>query len=369
MKVLVTGATGFLGKHVVARLHHGGAQVVALVRPARALSDDCFPAGVRVARGDLRRAETLVEAMQGIDAVIHLAASVVGDDDTQFLNTVVGTENLLEAMARGRASRLVHCSTFSVYDWNAARGTLSESSPLEADLYHRDGYAIAKTWQERLVRRYAQRHGWKLTVLRPGFLWGAGGDALAGVGPSLGPFHLALGGARALPLSYVENCADAIATAWSHPAAFGETFNVLDDPRRSAWEYLGRILQARRRFPATGTTRRTMRVYVPYACGLGAAYLATGISKLLFRQGGKLPSLLVPSRYRARFKPLRFSNRKLRETLAWEPPFGWQEAWDRTLASLAQGGAAGRNSAARAPSPQLPAAIPEPAGETEIPLA
>ena len=94
-----------------------------------------------------RRCQQLCRA---VDAVIHLAACVVGDDDAQFASTVVGTENLLAAMVEQDVTRLVHCSTFSIYDWLLPGAILDEESELEQDLYARDGYAISKTWQDVL---------------------------------------------------------------------------------------------------------------------------------------------------------------------------------------------------------------------------
>ena len=65
-------------------------------------------------------------------------------------------------------------------------GTLDEESPLESDLYRRDGYAIAKTWQERVVRRMSREQHWDLTVLRPGFIWGRDHEDFAGLGQKVG---------------------------------------------------------------------------------------------------------------------------------------------------------------------------------------
>ena len=89
---------------------------------------------------------------------------------------------------RPTTRRLVLASSFSVYDWSAIRGELTEESPVEpaTDLYDRDGYAVAKVWQERVARRMAAEHGWDLTVLRPGFIWGRGNEYLAGLGQKLG---------------------------------------------------------------------------------------------------------------------------------------------------------------------------------------
>jgi UDP-glucose 4-epimerase len=214
---------------------------------------------------------------------------------------------------------LVLASSFSVYDWSAIRGTLTEESPLEpaADLYERDGYAVAKVWQERVVRRAAGAHGWALTVLRPGFIWGRDHAYLACLGQRVSPVHLVFGGSTRIPLTHVVNCADLFATAAEHARAIGETFNVVDDDAVRVWGYLGEYL---RRTGAGGA-----RVPVPYAVALAGARLAHWSSRRYFRGRGKLPSLLVPCRFEARFKPLRFSNHKAREVLGWRPPLGFAD--------------------------------------------
>ncbi len=329
MRVLITGATGFLGRYVVAEAVRRGHEVTALVRPSRELADDYFPDEVAVARGDVRNAACLPAALQNIEAVIHLAACVVGDDDSQFASTVVGTENLLDAMVQEKVTRLVHCSTFSVYDWQQPGTQLDEQSALEPDLYARDGYAISKTWQERLVRRTADQHDWQLTVLRPGFIWGAGNEMIAGIGQSVGNWHIVIGRQRSLPLSYVENCADCFLAALESPAAVGETFNVLDTELVTAWQYMGECLRS-------GIVAGR-RIYLPYWLGIGVAQLASWTSRLLFGPTGKLPGLFVPIKFRARFRPLQFPNRKLREQLDWQPKWDFRTAWQRTLSKNRDG--------------------------------
>ena len=102
-----------------------------------------WPASVEVLRADLRGGD-LDPVFAGVDVLVHLAAAVTGGEDAQFAASVVGTERLLEAMARSSTRRLVLASSFSVYDWSEIRDTLDEDSPLEVapDLYQRDGYAI-----------------------------------------------------------------------------------------------------------------------------------------------------------------------------------------------------------------------------------
>jgi len=316
LKVLITGANGFLGQRVVAEFLRRGHAVRALVRPAAKVDRLGWPDEIEVFRADLRAPRDLVSAFEGVDAVVHLAAGVKGSEDAQFAASVVGTERLLDAMARSKTKRLVLASSFSVYDWSAikVRGELNEDSPLEppADLYDRDGYAVAKVWQERVARRMADENGWALTVLRPGFIWGRGNEEIAGLGQKLGPVQLVFGPSTRLALSHVDNCAHAFAEATEDPKAIGETFNVVDDEGLTIWEYLEDYLR--------GAGERRFRVPIPYGLAMTGVRLARWTSKALFRGKGKLPSILVPCRFEARFKPLHFTNRKAREVLGWTPP-------------------------------------------------
>jgi nucleoside-diphosphate-sugar epimerase len=328
LKVLITGANGFLGQRVVAEVLRRGHAVRVLVRPASKIDRFPWAGEVEVFRADLRASRDLVSAFEGIDAVVHLAAGVKGSEDAQFAASVVGTERLLDAMANSNTKRLVLASSFSVYDWSAIKGELTEDSPVEpsSDLSDRDGYAVAKVWQERVARRMADEHGWALTVLRPGFIWGRGNEYLAGLGQKFGPVHLVFGPSTHLPLTHVDNCAHAFAEATENPKAIGQTFNVVDDEGPTIWGYLGQYLRE--------TGEKGYRLPIPYGLAITAVRLARWTSKTLFRGKGKLPSILVPCRFEARFKPLRFGNRKLREVLGWAPPLGHAERLRRTYGPI-----------------------------------
>src|SRR5713226_8719931 len=98
MKILVTGANGFIGRHVVAALLARGHQVVALVRPAARVDDLGWPPSLEVFRADLRSSGQLESAFDRVDVLVHLAGAVSGEADAQFAANVVGTERLLAAM-------------------------------------------------------------------------------------------------------------------------------------------------------------------------------------------------------------------------------------------------------------------------------
>ena len=127
-------------------------------------------------------------------------------------------------MARSSVKRLIHVSSFVVYDWARTHGTLDESSPLLKNPYHMGGYTIAKVWQERVVIRFAQTQSWDLTIARPGFIWGAQRMKLQGWADTLeGSVHVR--SPYILPLCHVTNCANCLVSAVDRPtASIGQTF-------------------------------------------------------------------------------------------------------------------------------------------------
>jgi UDP-glucose 4-epimerase len=311
MKVLLTGAGGFLGHACVVALRRHGHSVRALQRTRDDRPSAPTADGVEIWLGDLRTTD-LDAALAGVDAVVHLAAVFRGDVMDQFLGTVAPTEALLDAMVRAGTQQLVLVSTLSVYDWQAARGALTEDSPLERRLYARDGYAITKTWQERVCRRYADAHGWQLTILRPGFIVGPERPWVEGVGIRLGRTVLVNGPLRRLPLTRVENCAECVALSVGCDAAKGETLNVIDSDDVRAWSYAGELIRG-------GVANVRRRIAVPYALGLALAMLASAVARLLLGAEHRLPGILIPARHRARFRSLRFPNQKAVRTLGWKP--------------------------------------------------
>lgn len=330
MKILVTGANGFLGRYVVGTLLSRGHAVRALVRPAASVEQLGWPSTVEVARADLRNGP-LNSLFPGVDVVVHLAAAVAGGGEDQFQATVLGTQRLLEAMGPFNG-RLVLASSFSVYDWSRIHGTLDENSPLDLAprLHERGTYALAKARQEQLTRAVAEEKGWELVVLRPGWIWGRERSYLACLGHRLGCVHLVFGPATRLPLTHVENCADLFALCVDARAASARTFNVVDSDEVRVWQYLSDYLRR--------TGESGLRIPIPYRLGYAMAQFASATSRWNLRGKRKFPSLLIPSRFEARFKPLRFSNAKARRELGWRPPFSYEACLERTYGRANAGG-------------------------------
>jgi nucleoside-diphosphate-sugar epimerase len=309
MRVLVSGAGGFLGRHVIDRLYERGHDVRAIIRPGS--QEPTWRGRVEAFRADLRVHDNLISAFDSIDAVIHLAAATSGTEDLQFASTVVATERFLEAMTKSSVKRLVHVSSLVVYDWARAKTVIDEQTPLLENPYDMGPYTIAKIWQERIISRYAKSNSWKLTILRPGFIWGAGHTEIAGMGRRLGKRYIMFGPFTRLPLCHVINCAHCLVTAAETPESANTALNVIDGDEIRVWRY---VREYARRSGGGG-----IMVPVPYRMGLGIAYLASFTSRTLFGKKGKLPSLLTPRRFESQFKPIRFSNCKVTEVLKWDP--------------------------------------------------
>ena len=247
--ILITGANGFIGPHVLkSLLNLGFCNLRCFVRPTSDLTkiDALVALGnngarIEVIRGNLLSVSDCIAATKDVAVVIHLAAGR-GEKSfpDAFLNSVVTTRNLLEAsLAHQCLRRFVNISSFAVYD-NMARSssTLDETCPLEEPAHRRgEAYCFAKVKQDRLVIDYGKRFSIPYVIVRPGYVYGPGKKAISGrVGIDTFGVFLHLGGSNTIPFTYVENCADAIALAGVMPGVDGEVFNVVDDELPSSRE-------------------------------------------------------------------------------------------------------------------------------------
>lgn len=331
--ILVTGGSGFIGARLVAHLvDRGFRRVRCLVRPAvnRTGSSALDRAGVQVAYGNLLSRDDCDAATRGASVIFHLAAAR-GEKSfpDAFMNSVVTTRNLLESARRhGCLRRFVNVSSFSVY-----AGTprprfrpMDESFPIETHPQDRgDAYCFAKVSQDALLAEYAERYGLPLVIVRPGYVYGPGNEPLTGrVGIGTFGIFLHLGGSNRLPLTYVDNCAEAIALAGLTPDVDGETFNVVDDDLPTSREFLKLYKRNVRRFRS---------VYVPHAI----SYLLCSLwERYSTWSEGQLPPVFNRRSWHAYWSPTRYSNTKLKDRLAWTPRVSTAEGLRRYFASCRQ---------------------------------
>lgn len=309
MKVLVTGAGGFLGRAVVDAATARGHDVLAMHRPA-SLPSPGDDSSVQILAGDLRQAGSWTRKLGDVDAVIHCAAAASGDLATQLAGTVLATENLLAALP-SRLASFVHVSSFSVYDFAAGGRTLDETTPLEPEPLRRDAYTQTKLQQERMVRDWAREHKVPLLVARPGAIYGPGKDWDFGSAMRVGRFDLIFAPLAPMRLIHVSNCAAALVDAIEHDAP-GETIvNLVDDEQPSHWRFHREAQQA------GGSTGRA--IPVPYLAVRAVGGLAILASRVFFAGRARLPEWLDPYRQRVRWRSLRYGNASYRRLTQFDP--------------------------------------------------
>jgi len=329
--ILITGAAGFIGSRVVASLlrygfrnlrcfarHHCQVDRVGVLTRGR-----CDGARVEVFRGNLLSREDCDAAAQNVALIVHLAASRgAASFPDAFLNSVVTTRNLLEACVQHpRLRRFVSISSFTVYtNRQKCHGRLlDESCPIERHPELRgDAYCFAKVRQDEIVADYGKRFGIPYVLVRPGYVYGPGNEAIPGrVGIATFGLFLHLGGANTVPLTYVDNCAEAIALAGLTRNVDGEVFNVVDDDLPSSRQFLRLYKQNVGRFTS---------LYVPHFVSYAFSYLWERYSTW---SQGQLPPVFNRRQWHAYWKKTQFSNGKLKTRLGWTQRVPTGEAFRR----------------------------------------
>ena len=245
MRVLVTGATGFVGRAVcteLAQRKHG------VHRSVRRLAGS----GCRYFElGDIGSATNWSGALEGVDAVVHLAARVhimhEGAENPlkEFRKVnVAGTEHLARAAAASGIKRFVYVSSIGV---NGAQ-TVPGTSFSEADQPNpHNAYALSKWEAEQGLLRIAAETGMEVVIIRPPLVYGPGAPGnfgslmrwlQRGVPLPLGAIH------NQRSLVALDNLVDLIVTCLTHPAAANQTFLVSDGEDVSITELLRRMGQA-----------------------------------------------------------------------------------------------------------------------------
>jgi nucleoside-diphosphate-sugar epimerase len=328
--ILVTGANGFIGAAVVRTfLRFGFRQVKALVR-STSQTDSSQLAGAadseplaRFVNGNLHSPEDCARAVAGVKVIVHLAAGADKSFSGSYYNSVIPARNILAAaVSEGCIQRFVNVSSFAVYsNWCIPRGgLLDEGCEVERDPYLRfEPYCYAKTKQDEIVRVMCREHAIPLVTVRPGAVFGPGSRQYLThrVGIDTFGVFLHLGGRNRIPLTYVENCAEAIALAALTTGVDGETFNIVDDDLPRSRDFLRDFKRYARRF-------RSLTVPYPLFylfCHFWEWY--ADWSK------GQLPPAFNRRRCACYWKGNRYSNQKAKRMLGWSPRVPFVEAAQR----------------------------------------
>ena len=270
-KVLVTGATGFLGGRLVAALHNSGASITALGR--RELPPSLKMPGVRFERGSLENESFMASCTEGQDMVVHSAAlsAPYGLYRDFYRSNVLGTQNVLRACEKHRVHRCVYISSPSIYFDDKNLKMVTEDMPTASKPLN--SYVKTKLESERLVDSFVGR-GLDVVTLRPRAIFGPGDTTIL---PSIirvnakGAFPHFDKGPIDMDLTYVDNVVDAILLALGGDARLaGEKFNITNGETYELYDLLPRL------FAELGHPHRIKKV--PFA----PLYLATYLMEKIY---------------------------------------------------------------------------------------
>jgi len=238
ISALVSGATGFLGGHLLSRLREKGFRVRALARRTSDIAG-LVRSGVDIIEGDVADQQSLRRAMAGQQLVFHTAGKVSdwGLRQEFWQANVEGTANVIAACQEARVKRLVHISSLTVLGLPRSGVRVNEQTPIA--IAARDFYTSSKIAGERLVREAHGVNGLETVVIRPGVIWGPGDTTILPRMAALlrrGRLILIGRGANHLGLSHVENLSQGLILAALTPAAAGQIFHITDGEEVTARE-------------------------------------------------------------------------------------------------------------------------------------
>ena len=166
MRVVVTGATGFIGSHVTKALSKAGHSVLATARePARLPALASLP-GVRLARLDLADRRGWASLLTGQDALVHVALGWGESGPAMLEADTAASVALFEACVAAGVGRVVYTSS------TAANGEMDPLNREDRQPRPEDYYGATKAATEQFARAYSRRHGLKVRVIRPGYIFG-----------------------------------------------------------------------------------------------------------------------------------------------------------------------------------------------------
>ncbi len=277
MKVLVTGAAGFLGGHLVDMLVERGDEVRALVRPVEDTSHLRTMHDVEIVQGDLTDSASLKRAVQGVQRVYNVAAKTGpwGLEDVYRAVNVQGLADLIHASMDAGVQRIVHTSSITVYGHHL-HGIVTEE-----DAFHVEDnpYSRTKIAGEKLIANLVKDAGASVVIVRPGWIYGSRDMASFGRFVSLvesGKGFIIGSGKNIVPSVYVRDVVQGLIKAGdADDSAIGQAYTIANDQRVTQAQYLNTI--------ADCLQLPHVSLHLPYS----ALYSVARVAELTWRAMGR----------------------------------------------------------------------------------
>jgi nucleoside-diphosphate-sugar epimerase len=327
--ILITGAAGFVGAKVVqALLTHGFTNLRCFVRSTSKLKGlesiikDSKAADVEIMQGNLLSRDDCRNAVKDVSVIYHLAAGIDKTYPGCFLNSVVATRNLLDAaITEPNLKRFVNTSSIAVYsNENIKRGgLLDETCEVDQNLLERhEPYTYGKAKQDALVLNYAKECNLPYVIVRPSVVFGPGKAKITSrIGSNTFGVFLHLGLNNIIPLTYVDNCAEAIVLAGLTKGIDGQVFNIVDDNLPRSREFL-KLYKSK--------VRNFFSIPVIYPAWYFFNFFWEKYAKW---SEGQLPPVFNRRSCVIYWKGNSYSNQKAKELLGWQPRVSMNEALDK----------------------------------------
>ena len=322
-KVLVTGANGLIGRHLVRRLLLEGNRVRIFVR-RQPLAEFMNDRNIEVFLGDLGDPAAVDRAVVGTEIVYHVGAAMKGGAHDHERGTVCGTQNIVESALRHHVHRLVYISSLSCLHAAVARrgDVVTEDWPVEPYPTKRGAYTQAKTAAEKIVLDAVRDRHLPAVLLRPGRVFGPGMTLLTPeVARRLGDFFVILGdGTRELPLVYVEDVIDAAVLAAETSNFDGRVFHIVDRTQITQNQVV--------RDYVSKNAKKAAVMHVPVAIVYGLAFGFELLSRVLNRS---VPLSIY--RVKSALARMRFDCSRAENELGWQPRVGVTCGLQETMAA------------------------------------
>lgn len=237
LRVLVTGAGGFIGRAVAEHLRDYGAEVIGVDRQR-----ELMPEGITAVAGDTTAPDAWAAHLGGVDVVIHTAAVVsnVAPLAQAWEVNVAGTARTLAAAEQAGVRRFVHLSSIAAYGFEFPDG-VDEWFPTRVNGY---SYVDTKVNGEAVVLAAHAAGGIETVIVRPGDVYGPGSRPWVLLPLeiiSAGQAILPRGGEGVFSPAYIDNVVDGVVLAAAHPAAAGRIYNLTDGVPVTCGAYFGEL--------------------------------------------------------------------------------------------------------------------------------